>query len=212
MVMMKKSESMYWIYRTQIVEIKGEIVQAQLVDPAPRDLLHTYKAFGFQDPMQNQPYGIDLELVFQVDPDHPKYDNYYQGAGFQLYSKRLITLMESCFVNAEIFPAKVVDKNHKELKEFDYYVFHSLEGIQPAMDELCSGWTGDHDIGIPILVLDYSKFEQRPIFICNHVYVPLMRDNLKILIEDAGITGFDFQPIDRFKSGSFSTLLDLDNE
>ncbi len=199
---------MYWIYRTRFFEKNGNTIQAQLVDPAPKNLIKTYGAYGFQDPMQQHPYGTNLKLTFQVDPLDPQYDNYYQGAGFTLYSERLVAVMNSFGVKGEAFPASFVDKDYKLLNNLrSYFVFHSLEGIQPAMDEKASGWAEDRDIGIKKLVLDFEKFEHRPVFVCNNVYVPLMRDDLKKEIEKQSISGFRFYSPEDFKTGKYGNVL-----
>jgi hypothetical protein len=161
--------------------------------------------------MQNEPYGIDLALTYQINPKHPHPDNYLDSFGFSLYSKRLVELMQSFGVRSEVFPATLVDKQGNVQSHLQYYVFHLLEGVLPAMDEEQSGWTGDHDIGIPRLVLDYGKFEHRPIFKCNHIYVHLMRDDLKQEIQRQGITGFGFLAPGRYRSGSFGLAPDFND-
>jgi len=79
------------------------------------------------------------------------------------------------------------------------------------MDEEQSEWMGDCDVGIPRLVLDCSKFEHRPVFLCNHIYVPLMRDDLKQAIQCQRITGFGFLKPERYRSGSYGFPPDFDD-
>jgi hypothetical protein len=201
---------MYWVFRTRIIYWKNQQVQAKLIQPKLQDLRQMYGASGFRDPMQNEPYGTALSLIYQIDLRHPHPDNYFQNAGFTLYSERLVELMSSFGVKAEVFPITMVDKQNEGLPELQYFVFHSLEGVLQAMDEERSKWTGDHDVGVPRLILDETKFEHRPIFVCNHLYVPLMRDDLKQEIQRQGITGFAFLSPERYRSGSYGFPPDFD--
>lgn len=194
---------MYWIYRTDVYSWRGRNVQAMLVDPTARDLITIYGQHGFRNPQQQTPYGVDLHLTFQVDPGFPHPDNYFQNAGFTLYSERLVDLMQTFDVKAEVLPVVMVDKHGAVLSSLNYFVFHVLEGVLNAMNEEASEWTGDRDAGVPRLVLDESRFEQRPLFYCNHLYVPLMRDDVKREIERRKITGFAFLAPEHFRSGGY---------
>lgn len=203
---------MYWIYRTRAFEWGNEIVQARLISPSPDLLMEQYASKGFRSPMQDEPYHLDdVDFVYQINPTHPAPDNHLDSFGFALYSERLVELMDSFGVKFEVFPVTMVDKHRNIQDHLKYFIFHSLEGVLDAMDEERSGWTGDHDIGIPRLVLDYTKFEHRPIFKCNHIYVPLMRDDLKKEIQHQGITGFSFLKPERYRSGSYGFPPDFDD-
>jgi hypothetical protein len=160
--------------------------------------------------MQDEPYGVGLDLTFRVNSKHPHPDNYADSVGFQLYSERLIKLMQSFEVRAEVFPVNMVGPSGESIPHLKYYIFHSLEGVLPAMDEEQSQWTGDWHVGIPRLVLDTGKFEHRPIFICNNIYVPLMRDDLKQSIQKEKITGFDFLRPENYKSGQYGIVFKYD--
>lgn len=194
---------MYWVYQTHILTWRNQYVQAKLISPPAKALRELYGPAGYRSGLQDEPYGAELDLTFQVDPRHPHPDNYFQSASFNLFSERLVQLMTNFGVKAEVFPVKLVDKRGESLPDLQYFVFHSLEGVLDAMDEEKSEWTGDHDRGIPRLVLDYDKFEHRPIFKCNHIYVPLMRDDVKKAILAEGMTGFAFLAPERYRTGSF---------
>jgi hypothetical protein len=110
-------------------------------------------------------------------------------------------------VRAEVFPVTMVDRQGALLPELRYYVFHNLEGVREAMDEGQSEWIGDHDVGFPRLVLKDAGFEHRPLFKCNHIYVSLMRDDLKQEIRRQGMTGFAFLAPERYRSGQYGVAL-----
>jgi len=194
---------MYWVYQTRIYSWHRQYVQAKLIAPPLDSLIGPDGPSGLRSPMQDEPFGFDLSFTFQINPEHPHPDNYFQNAGFTLYSERLVQLMRSFDVKAEIFPVIMVDEQENPRHDLKYSVFHSLEGVQDAMDEEKSEWLGDLDIGVPRLVLDCRKFEHRPLFLCNHAFVPLMRDDLRQEIRREGITGFEFLQPERYHSGSY---------
>ncbi|MCL6429308.1 MAG: hypothetical protein K6V36_00430 [Anaerolineae bacterium] len=202
---------MYWLYRTHLFTWRNQDVIAKLVSPPTHPWSERDCGFGFNSPRQDQPYGVDLRLTYQINPEHPQPDAYCENAGFTLYSRRLIDLLRSYGVRCEVFPATMIDAGGAVQPHLDYWVFHSLEGVLAAMDEERSLWRGDRDIGIPRLVLDYAKFEHRPIFTCNHIYVQLMRDDLKQELRSRGITGLDFLAPERFRSGIYGSRQDYDD-
>lgn len=202
---------MYWVYQKRIRYWRNQCVQAKLVQPRPKTLRERYGALGFRDPMQDEPYGVDLVLTYQINPKHPHPDNYFESNGFTLHSKRLVDLMQSFDVKAEVFPVKMVDRDGNAQPGLEYFVFHSFEGVLEAMDEELSEWTGDGDVGIPRLVLDETKFQHRPIFLCNHIYIPLMRHDLKQEIQRQGITGFAFLAPEQYRSGSYGFPPEFDD-
>ena len=198
---------MYWIYQTHIFSRENLYVQAKLVNPASGLLRKVYNMGELFSSKQSAPYNIDLDLTYQVESEyHP--DNYFEDFGFQLYSKQLVELFQSFDVHAEYFPVIVVDQQGNILENLNYFIFHSLEGVLPAMDETLSEWKGSRDIGIPKLVLDYSKFHNRPLFLCDSIYVPLMRDDLKQAIQKLRLTGFSFIKPEKYRSGSYGVFLD----
>lgn len=202
---------MYWLYSTHIFTWRNQYVQAKLIDPKPRELTSMYGSYGYVDPDQEDPYGTTLELTYQVDVRHPHPDNYFESAGFTLFSQRLVHLMSAFDVKAEIFPIKMIDRKGALLAELAYSLFHSMESVQNAMDEHKSQWNGDRNVGIPTLVLDESKFEHRPIFVCDHIFVRLMRDDVKQEIVRQGITGFAFLHPTKYRSGGFGFAPDYDD-
>jgi len=194
-------EIKYWVYETKVYGEKDEYVQAKLVTPELHALSENDCGYGFDSPTQDEPYGVDLALTYQIRAAFPHVDNYFESFSFKLYSTRLAELMLSFGVKSETFPVTMVDEHGKVQPQLKYVIFHSLEGTLDAMDEVKSEWRGNDDIGIPRLILDYSKFEHRPIFTCDKVFVELMRDDLKQEIQRRGITGFSFLAPERYRCG-----------
>lgn len=194
---------MYWIYRTRTHLWRNRLVEARLIEPEPRLLRQAYSSATFRSPTQMDPYGVDLHLTYQVRTQAPHPDLYPEWTGFSVCSHRLIRLMKEFGVYHESFPITMVDQHGNVQSQLDYGVFHCLEGVLPAMDEEGSEWSGADDIGIPRLLLDLAAFEHRPMFYCNHVFVPLMHDDLKQAIERVGITGIGFLRPENYISGRY---------
>ena len=197
----------YWLYRTRINMHYNREVVAKVVTPPTHKPSRYDCGFGFPSPLQDEPYGVPLALTLCINPKHKHPDNYLVDRAFQLFSERLIELMRQYEVKFESFPATLVDAAGNPQDRLRYHVFHSLEGEQDAMDHERSGWRGAWELGVPRLVLDYSKFEHRPLFTCALIHTPLMRDDLKQAIRCAGLTGFEFLAPYKFQSGlgQFST-------
>ena len=192
---------MYWCHQRKRSTWRNQIVQAELVTPVPKKVGKGECGFGFAYPKQDQPYGVDLKLTYRVNPKHSHPDNYAESHGFDLYSARLIEVMQRFGVKFEAFPVTMVDAAGTVLPELQYFVFHALEGRIDAMDQTKSEWQGDIRLGVSHLVLDDTKFEHRPLFTCAHVNVPLMRDDLKQEINRLNISGFGFLSPEKYCSG-----------
>lgn len=201
---------MYWVFRTHAYYWRNQPVQVKLTEISKRIEETLQQSGPFRSALQMEPYGVNLALSFMANTEYPHYDNYMEGTGYTLYSERLVQLLNSYGVKAEVFPVQMVDQDGRELPGFRYQIFHLLEGVQPAMDELKSQWTDDRRIGIPRLVLDLQAFEHRPIFYLNHLYLPLMRDDVKQAIQREKMTGFDFLKPEHYHSGHYGIVLEWD--
>lgn len=193
----------YWLYQKNILARRNRPVQARLLDPSPVALRTEYADRGFRDPMQPEPYPVDLRFTYLVNPRDPYPDNYFESSGFNLYSERLVALLGSFGARAESFPVRLVDKGGNELSEWRYRVYHSLEGVIDALDRDGSGWTGEPGGGVARLALAWGSFEPRPLFTCRGVYVNLMRDDVRQAIRDSGLTGFRWLDPALFRSGKY---------
>jgi hypothetical protein len=193
---------MYWAYHTEVTYWRRQMVQARLVTPPPNPLSLQDCGFGFKSPQQAAPYGVDLRLIYRIRPRHPRPDNHLESFGFDLFSERLVALMAAFGVRHEAFPATLVDPEGVALPE-PYFVFHALEPVIDAMDHAASGWTGDRRAGVARVVLAEGTFEPRPLFVLDHLYLNMMRDDLKQEIRRQGITGFRFLDPTRYRSGSY---------
>lgn len=195
--MSKTKPSSYWIYQTDIGYHGKTMIQARLLTPTKYD-----NEIKLKSPMQLEPYGVSLKLVYQVNPKHTAFDNYVETHGFNLYSEKLIGLLKEFKVKFESFPIKMIDKEGEELKELKYHVFHRLEERIGAMDKQKSYWSGKDDRGVNGLILK-KDFEKRPTFILEGLHIPLMRDDLKQEIKKRNITGFGFLHPSKYKSGKY---------
>lgn len=203
---------MYWICTTRIFVQDGREVAATLVDPTTRYLNQQYGTTNLTKIAQNDLSTKDtLTFTFVVDPNLQFPDNFFSTSGFSLYSDRLVRLLRSFGARQHVFDARLVDAQENWIKEPTYYVCELDEDVLDAMDSEASDWNGDWDRGIPRLILDETKFDNRPLFVCNHVFVTLMRDDLKKAIQESGITGFAFLDPVRYRSGEYGFPPDFDD-
>ncbi len=193
----------YWLYQKNILARRNRPIQARLLDPPPDALRTRYAENGFRDPMQPEPYGVDLHFTYRVNPRDSHPDNYFESSGFNLYSERLVGMLDSFGVRAESFPVKLVDKDGSQLSGLKYRIYHLLEVFIDALDREASGWSDEAGGGVARLVLDWGAFEPRPLFTCRGVYVNLMRDDVRQAIRDAGLTGFRWLDPALFHSGKY---------
>lgn len=203
-------ETEYWLYGPDSPSYKNSYVQAKLVTPSKyfskKDGTDGFTygegedAVTIRSSAQPEPYGCKLKLVYEVNPKHPRYDNYIESNGFKLYSKRLIDFMKEFGVDFEYFPVKIVDRDGKELLDYDYYIFHPFKKFVDALDNSKTDWSGDHQKKHNGIYLDLGKLKDRPpIFLLAGMYKSFMRNDLKEAIRKRGITGFSFLHPARYK-------------
>ncbi len=199
----------YWLYRHGNIPFRGDYLQAKLETPIEHDdnrLCHFKqgdKTFTIKSPAQVESFGKEFELTYSINPNHPTPDYYPESYSFDLYSERLINLVDKFGVKFEHFPVKLIDKKGKPINNLKYNIFHFMEDVVDGMDQEKSEWVGDFHIGIPRLVLDYNKFEHRPMILLDHLYIRLIRDDLKQEIIKLGITGFGFLDPLKYRSGKY---------
>ena len=104
---------MYWIFRTDWIDWKGELQHAELVE-SPWEPLQKPEWWGnipIPDPRPS--------FVFRIDSCAPFLDNYATGTKFNIYSEKLISLLKNMGVNFETFPASFFDKRSGEIVNLD---------------------------------------------------------------------------------------------
>ncbi|MDD3648442.1 MAG: DUF4274 domain-containing protein [Candidatus Dojkabacteria bacterium] len=195
-------ETEYWLYGSEFLSYKNAYVQARLISTTKTVTKDGISSFSYgsgknaillRSPLQEEPYAGDPKLVYEVNPKHPRPDNYKDSHGFTLYSKRLIDLMREFKVDSEYFPVKIVDREGNVLVDYDYYVFHPLMKTIDALDNAKTKWSGDRYEKHNGIYLDMSKLKDRPpLFLLADMYRPFMRNDLKEAIRKRGIAGFRF--------------------
>jgi hypothetical protein len=128
----------YSVFERKCVGWRNDVVQAKQVT-MPRLPVRTEPpdqecGYGFRMINQFEPYGVVLELEFEVNPRWPHLDNYFTSHGFNLYSGRLVDLMKEFGVACESFPATVRDKSGVNIEGLDYHVFHYLEQVHDCLE------------------------------------------------------------------------------
>src|SRR5262245_17098522 len=162
-------------------------------------------------------------LMFFVDARAPMLDNYFTGMEFDLYSSRLVQLMQDAGVQFESLPAALLDRKTRQVLPAQYEVFHLLEKCD-VIDEDKSDM-GDLSSVIEVTKLDRIKDAERirDIFIkglsVNRLVLKelsakpesmlfrierrenlvLIHDDLKTILEAAEITGCQYTRTDEFQ-------------
>ncbi len=178
MYMFIKADQCVWRNRILQAEIQGEVP-----DTAP----HWWDGVPLTIPPPH--------LTFAVSAKGPMLDNYFTGTEFDLYSERLIRLLQEAGVQGETFPATLVDRKTKEPLPVRYEVFHLLE-VYPALDV----WFAT--TGLPLLEriqfnADKLSQHERPFFRAqeSNNFV-LIHETLKQQFDAAGITGCLYKNIE----------------
>lgn len=185
---------MYFVFESELRSWKNGILQAVLEGPLPKFEPHWWLAQPFSDPVP--------PLTFLVSSKSPKPDNLFTGTlSIELYTSRLVKLLEEAGVKYETFPAKIIDRKTKSELPIHYKAFHLLE-IYPALDEEKSVINYQNYTIEKLVLKDKITLISRPLFrIKEHCGIVLIHKKLKETLEKAQITGCVFTPVESFRPG-----------
>ena len=146
-------------------------------------------------------------IQFEVDPHAPKPDLYNTQIPFYIMSRRFVSLLASAGVNFETFDAVASDKTMKTVLPWDYEVFRLLEAY-PAIDLERSDIRGEmfKDYRYRRLVIkdEYVASDKLMFFDTTLTAHLIVKEPLKEMIEEAGITGCTFVPLESVVGGFWS--------
>lgn len=189
-----------------------ETLQAEFLDDsrAFRDELIAHRISWFSElPIPIPPAA---PLTFAVNAMAPLLDNYFAGGGsFDLFSTRLVSLLREVGVRFETFPATLVDRDTGLILTAEYELFHLLEEYA-VVDELVEEWNAKHrsDLvtstisgstaaGNPSAKVDAVQVAHRPMFRLEDQALVVIHQNLKTILEEAGITGCSIKHYGRLR-------------
>jgi hypothetical protein len=165
---------------------KKEVIHAKIISKIPPTLPHWWKAL---------PQTKSLPLIeFEVKDEWNLPDNLFTGTIFDLYSNKLINIINNSKVQFEIFSTKI--KNHR--KENDYKIFHLLEKYSCINRELSD--IDYHTLKIRKLVLKESflRRDKKMFRIRTLEHIVLISDDLKNKLQENKITGCEYIPLENF--------------
>jgi hypothetical protein len=218
--MTKSNNPKYFCFRTHSLLHKGrKAIDLELLKP-PVKVENGFSYYGeegwtsgIRSPLMMEPYGVDLKIGFKTHDEWEHPDNYPTFAGFQVYSERLVNLMYEFDVKFEAFPVALFNQEGEKLEDLKYYIFHHLEGNLDAINlGKSESFTDKYgDTKYKKVVLDYSKFEPRPLFFMNGIYTSVMREDVRQAIKDRGMTGFGFLDLDKYDVSEYGLMMDYDD-
>jgi hypothetical protein len=196
---------MYYVFQVTLQDWRNQIIRAELRDygidvgraknhqhvPVPEPEPHWWKATPLVAPLPH--------LTFTANPNAPIPDNFFTGTIFDLYSVKLITLLEEFHVRFEVFPATIVVRKTNALLPVEYNVFHLLE-IEPALDVHQSVFQA-HNIK-KLVITSQCLAAAKPLFrVQEAIDLVLIHQRLKDVLTACGITGCTYTPVDEYTTG-----------
>jgi hypothetical protein len=187
---------MYFIFDAKLLSYKGSNVQAKLLNPLDWETGLKWR-YGNSTPLQL--LSDDLPVFrFEVKQHGPQPDNYWTGAGVDLFSERLIRLLDQSAVQYQSFITEIQERSTTRRVLDSYKVFRPLE-VFPLIN-LHQSIISDDGARIKKLVLDQEIQQEGPIMFLDSNFRELLfvRDDLKLKIEQQTITGCRFRTIDEY--------------
>jgi hypothetical protein len=145
-----------------------------------------------------QPLNVSIpDITFAISKNAPLLDNYKTGWDIELYSERMINIIESFGVSFEIFPANIVDYKTGEKINATYKIFHLLEIYKCA--DLKRSKDGH------IILSEECINRGRYLFRLGEApQLVLIHKDLQDALESNQITGCEYNPLSEYQN---TTLL-----
>ena len=140
-----------------------------------------------------------------INEKAPKPDNYNTGTVFDLYSPRLVNILKETGIQFETFPAQIIDRKTKKPLDVEYEIFHLLE-MAKGIDEEKSDFDTESPYDIRHLVMaDENIYHGRMLFRDQKfIQLVLMHEQLKQQLEQVGISGCTYTPIEEYVVGKLA--------
>lgn len=197
---------MYFVFESDVIGHRNGYIQAKLsrspsYDPlAPNVYLKWDKAevlTPIEPPLPSFRFEIRKKVV------HP--DNYFTGASLELYSGKLLAIMQGMGVRYETFDADIYERGSDVRVLEDYLVFRLMETFS-LVDPDQTVEEGNIIVRKMALRSALEK-EPPPIFLDeNYRHLTFVNSDLRKLIEEQNITGCSFKTIDQYVSETWPTF------
>jgi len=163
-------------------------MQAKIATKPPIPSPHWWKGMPiFNLPVMNFVLGSGL----------PSFDNLFTGTIFDIYSLRLIKILQSYDIKFETFDVNVIYSAQQTKVENEYKIFHLLEN-HPGLD-LNESDVDAREIRKLVLTKECQQL-RRPLFrLSERISLVLIHSDLKNALEENNISGCQYIPIEDFQ-------------
>ena len=181
---------MYYVFRHTFQAVKRERDVGR-VENRPSTFLPNMwsgKPLEFEFPL----------LRFSVPSDTKMADNHVTNTSFDLYSERLINLLQTHDVKLEAFPVVMVDSKSGDVLNLKYYIFHLLQSADVFDRKLSDITSGGR---VKRLVVS-DTFASSGTLMARDSYLSdltVVHQNLKQVLDDADVTGCSYTPVEQFR-------------
>lgn len=188
---------MYYVFETDWAVLKSEEQMLMAVDYPSN--VRTPREYFLAEPLP-EPFR-SMKYFFSVPNGmkRPFPDNWVAEVPFYVFSNRLVDLSRYYNVPHESFASYLISRETHEIISDSYVIFNLLAKAQCF--DMKKSSTG---IKITRLVLS-SEFEKSGLMMArdtHHVAVIIVHEKFKMAIEDAGIIGCHFTPVEEYRRGA----------
>jgi hypothetical protein len=191
---------MYYVFDSIFLSWRNHTLWAEIEGGRPN--FPEYKPYWWDAERLVEPLPY---FTFMINEKAPKPDNYQTGTEFDLYSPRLINIFREAGIKFETFPARIIDRKSKTPLAVEYEIFHLLEkGMGIDIEK------SDFDIDSPydirhLVMTEESMLADRLMFRDQKFkQLVLMHEQLKRQVEEVGITGCQYTPIEEYVVGALA--------
>lgn len=182
---------MYYLFKEGLIDWHDTFLAAKVIE---QPALEDQKIWNLGKSLTNQ----NPQFVFSMPKGAPLFDNQDTGGEYALYSSKLMTILRTTGIKFETFPAKLVTDDDNQEIDLKYEVFRLLE-ISDCIDQEKTSFVvldiGQRQIKVIAQPVYTSAFLKSGILltrIAGFERDVVIHEDLKKIMEDAGITGCDF--------------------
>jgi len=194
--MVENSEKLkFYVSDSSIRSYRNSILMAKMVNT--EDFREKFGDRWNFSPIERYSDKETGEFLFHFNSRNPIPDNFFTGTKFDLYSNSLIELIRDFNVDFEVFPSHLIDLK-RNIDEIDSHkVFHLLSSFPAINWEKTSHRKFCYFDSLTLR--EEALLYAPPLFVnSNNNNMVLMREDLKNVIEDKGLTGFTFYSLDDY--------------
>ena len=112
---------MYFVFRHAIRSFRNQTIQAKIQKTIPEIQPHWWDCKPLSTPLSS--------ITFAINRNWPLPDNFFTGNLLDLYSSRMIALLNEAGVKFETFSTEIIDSKTEAVLPVSYEIFHLLESF-----------------------------------------------------------------------------------